>query len=212
MKRLKLLLAGAALLLTQLSATAQLMSTADFEYRYGDYSNECYRIIIFADVEDNDFANAEFAMGCRSGQKFLPATVSVRGEAALRRLHAELRAIRNKYAEWLATARTNGITKLEKELPVKTSRVTITYFDMDINELASMELGLKALFRAEHHSLSLLPDTDNITICGYTAPAKDAPILHVNSTADLDRIIRALDIVNIRASVAKQRQESSLFR
>lgn len=178
--------------------------------RYGDYLNNVYAVRVFVDMNINDYDTAVYAIGCRSAENLLPVVIFFNGKRELQSFVNELKAIRDKYAEWLAVAQSNEVTKLDKVLPTQISARKLTYYDGNMEELKTVIMPLKALFRAEYSSLSLLP-VKNITFGFAEAEPEAIPIFHVCSVEDLDQILSTLDIEQIKQNVDAKVKTSNLF-
>ena len=184
--------------------------TSEFAVRYGDYRDETFTIRVLVDMESNDYANAEFVLGCRAGGELLPAMIFLHGERELQSFYNELKAIRNKYSEWLSVAKANGVRNMVKDIPIQISSRELHYYNGQMTELKSVNTPLKALFRAEFSSLSLLP-TNTIRIGFNSFEPEAIPIFHVRSVADLDKILNAVNIVKIKAKINAKQQKNNLF-
>lgn len=185
--------------------------TSEFTVRYGDYSDEAFVIYVFATVNENNYTEAEFVLGCRAAQELLPATIHLYGSEKLMRFCSELRAMRNKYSEWLKVAQENNIRDLVKEIPIKTSAVKLKYYDGQMNVLKSVDISLKGVFMAEFNSFSLFPDINSIYIMGNNVSFEDIPIFHIRTVNDFDKIIQALDYRAIKGKIDAIHQNDNLF-
>ena len=212
MKKLTLLLMALfTMAITQTTQAQQVQEiTSDFIVRYGDYVDEAFSINMLVEVTSNNYATAKFALLCRAGGEILPTTIYLYGDKALQSFYNELKVIRNKYREWLSIAETNGVSTVVKTLPTMISARSVTYYDGYMNELKVVTIPLKALFRAEFSSLSILP-SKSITIGNVILEPESVPIFHVRSVEDLDMILEALDITLIKEKIKSSQQQSNLF-
>lgn len=185
--------------------------TSDFAVRYGDYSDETVRVCVLVDMNGSDYKNAKYVLSTRFGGELLPCSVILNGQTELEQFYADLKDIRNKYNEWLSIARQNGVRALVKDIPTKTKQVMLTLYNGNMQELKTMNITLKGVFRAEFSSLSLFPDSDSIRI-GFEAVEGEAlPIFHVRSVSDLDKILNALNLSKIKVKLDAKIQKQNLF-
>lgn len=184
--------------------------TSEFAVRYGDYRDETFTIRVLVAMEPNDYANAGFVFGCRAGGELLPAMIFLHGERELQSFYNELKAIRNKYSEWLSIAKANGVRDMVKEIPMQISSRELHYYNGQMTELKTVNTPLKGLFRAEFSSLSLLP-SNSVRIGSNSCEPESIPIFHVRSVADLDKILNAVNIAKIKAKIGAKQQKNNLF-
>lgn len=185
--------------------------TSDFAIRYGDYSDETVRVCVLVDMNGSDYKNAKYALSTRFGSELLPCSVIFNGQAELEQFYSDLKEIRNKYSEWLNIARQNGVRDLVKEMPTKTKSILLTLYNGNMQELKTINIPLKGVFRAEFSSLSLFPNSDSIRIGFETVEGEAVPIFHVRSVSDLDKILNALNFSKIKAKMDTKIQKQSLF-
>lgn len=212
MKKLLVVIVSIFFVLVSQSISAQHIQewTSDFNIRYGNYSDETIKICVLVDINGADYKNATYALATRFGGELLPCSIQFYGQDELTQFYSDLKQIRNKYNEWLNIARQNGVKDLVKDIPIKTRQIELTLYDGNMNELKTLKTQLKGVFRAEFSSLSLIP-SGSIRLGLDLLEGEAAPVFHVRSVADLDKILNALNIEKIKAKLNNKIQKQNLF-